>query len=119
MVDPNDISLGYILIPQFLPEDIRPSGQAQVKEYILKFKSNISTPPGDIPVNLIKQFAEHISIPLCDMNSRLKQGRCPNMYKKSELLLPFPIPSLEDGCAETYFAVLAFKYFQEMAVVNN
>ena len=48
------VELSDIDIPPFLPEDIPQLTSSQVKEYILRLKTKKSTPPGDIPVKIIK-----------------------------------------------------------------
>ena len=61
-----------LLIPSFEPEDIPQFLPHQVKEYILRLKPKKSTPPGDIPVKLVREFAGFICLPLCDIiNSSL------------------------------------------------
>ena len=83
-----EVQLTDIVIPPFSQEDIPQFSSRQVKEYILRLKSNKSTPPGDIPVKIIKEFSECLSIPLCDIiNRSLNQGHClPAIKRKSSHL---------------------------------
>ena len=114
------VELTHVLIPQFTPEDIPQLSQAQVKEYILKLKSNKATPPGDIPVKIIREFADQISIPLSDIiNSSLKQGCWPDMYKK-EVITPIPkeYPVLKMEMLRPISALLSFNMVQEMVIVD-
>ena len=46
-------------------------------------KTNKSTVPGDLPAKLIKMFAAYLAEPLTDIiNSGLKRGEYPQVYKK-------------------------------------
>ena len=98
------VELSDIYIPPFLPEDIPQLKSSQVKEYILKLKTKKSTPRGDIPVKIIKEFAQYLCIPLCDIiNSSLIQGKWAKSYKK-EVITPIPKehPVITKGTAEAY-----------------
>ena len=55
-----------ITIPPFKQEDFPHFTQSQVKGLIHGLKSKKSTPKGEIPVKLIKEFSQQISIPLAD-----------------------------------------------------
>ena len=115
-----EVQLTDIVIPPFSKEDIPQFSLRQVKEYILRLKSNKSTPPGDIPVKIIKEFSECLSIPLCDIiNSSLKQGHWPTCYKK-EVITPIPkeYPVLTMDMLRPISSLSSFNKVQEMAVVE-
>ena len=69
-------------IPRFNPDDVRMN--------LEKIKTNKSVPPGDIPPQLIKQFAKQLSVPLCDIiNSSILLGKWSKLYK-NEMVTPVP-----------------------------
>ena len=91
------VEVSDIDIPQFTAEDIPQFTAAKVNEYILRLKSNKSTPIGDIPVKLIKEFSQYLCVPLANIiNSSLTQGHWAECYKKETIThIPyslFPIP---------------------------
>ena len=66
-----------ITIPPFKQEDIPHFAQSQVKGFIHRLKSKKSTPKGNIPVKIIKEFSQQISIPLSDLiNSIINIYKC-------------------------------------------
>ena len=78
-----EVQLADILIPPFDPQDVPQFNSSQVKEYILCLKPKKSTPPGDIPVKIVREFAQFICTPLCDIiNSSFKKGHWASIYKK-------------------------------------
>mgnify|MGYP006908580915 FL=1 len=115
-----EVQLTDIVIPPFSQEDIPQFSSRQVKEYILRLKSNKSTPLWDIPVKIIKEFSECLSIPLCDIiNSSLNQGHWPTCYKK-EVITPIPkeYPVLTMDMLRPISSLSSFNKVQEMAVVE-
>jgi hypothetical protein len=84
------VELKDIDIPPFTEEDIPLLGVKEVKEYILKLIVKKATPPGDIPVKIIREFAQYLSVPLCNIiNSSIKEGVWAKCYKK-ETITPIP-----------------------------
>ena len=70
-----EVQISDIQIPPFVSEDIPQFNSSQVRELILQLKPKKSTPPGDIPVKLVREFANFICIPLSDIiNSSLRSG---------------------------------------------
>ena len=113
-----EVQLSDILIPSFEPSDIPQFNPSQVKEYILCLKANKSTPPGDIPVKIIREFAQSICTPLCDIiNSSFLKGHWASIYKK-EVITPIPkqYPVLKVGMLRPISALLSFNKVQEMAI---
>ena len=107
-----------INIPSFGPEDIPQLSEAKVKEYIGRLKSRKSTPPGDIPVKITKEFGQYLCIPLTDIiNSSFKQGQWASCYKK-EVITPVPkeYPVSELSMLRPISSLLSFNKVQEMAV---
>ena len=107
-------------IPSFGPEDIPQLSQAKVKEYICRLKSRKSTPPGDIPVKITKEFAQYLCIPLTDIiNSSFKQGHWASCYNK-EVITPVPkkYPVSELSMLRPISSLLSFNKVQEMAVCD-
>ena len=69
-------------LPQFKPY--------QVRRHLEKIKANKSTAKGDIPAKIIKEFAQHLCIPVCDIiNTSLSCGVWPKIYKQ-EIITPIP-----------------------------
>ena len=113
-----EVQRSDILIPPFVSEDIPQFNSSQIKEFILRLKPKKSTPPGDIPVKLVREFASFISIPLCDIiNTSLKKGHWASSYKK-EVITPIPkqYPVLKVGMLRPISALLSFNKVQEMAI---
>ena len=109
-----------ISIPPFKPEDIPQFSNFQVKGFIHRLKSKKSTPLGNIPVKIIKEFAQQISIPLSDLiNSSLKQGQWASCFEK-EVITPVPIeyPLLKTDMLRPISALLSFNKVQEMAICD-
>ena len=49
-----------------------------------------ATAPGDIPLSVIKEFAQYLCIPLCDiLNTSIQSGQWPKLYK-TEAITPVP-----------------------------
>ena len=114
------VKLEDIQIPPFLEADIPQFGQNEVKEYIMWLKSKKSTPSGDIPVKILKEFAHQISIPLCDLiNCSLKKGKWADCFKK-EIITPIPkeYPVLNMDMLRPISALLSFNKVQEMIFVK-
>ena len=69
-------------LPQFKPY--------QVRRYLEKIKANKSTAKGDIPAKIIKEFAQYLCIPVCNIiNTSLSCGVWPKIYKQ-EVITPIP-----------------------------
>ena len=69
-------------VPQFTPE--------QVKEKLQKLKTRKAVPPNDLPPTLLKEFAEELCYPLCNIvNASIITGTWPILYKK-EIITPVP-----------------------------
>ena len=69
-------------IPKFTP--------TKVRTYLQTIKTNKSSPPGDIPAKIIKEFAMFLSIPIADIiNSGISLGEWPKIYKH-ETITPVP-----------------------------
>ena len=114
------VELKDIDIPPFTEEDIPLLGVKEVKEYILKLKVKKATPPGDIPVKIIREFAQYLSVPLCNIiNSSIKEGVWVKCYKK-ETITPIPKehPVLLMEMLRPISSLCSFNKVQEMAVVE-
>ena len=114
------VQLEDIPIPPFSAADIPQFSPAEVKEYIMKLKSKKSTAPGDIPVKIIKEFAQQISIPLCDIiNSSLLKGEWAGCFKK-EIITPIPkqYPVTHMVMLRPISCLLSFNKVQEMIIVE-
>ena len=84
----------------------------------MRLKSRKSTPPGDVPVKIVKEFASQLCIPLADIiNCSLKQGHWPTAFKK-EVITPIPkeYPVLTVDKLRPISSLLSFNKVQEMAV---
>ena len=69
-------------VPKFTP--------TKVRTYLQSIKTNKSSPPGDIPAKIIKEFAMFLSIPVADIiNSGISLGEWPKIYKH-EIITPVP-----------------------------
>ena len=80
-----EVELSDINIPHFKAEDIPQFSAARVEKFILRLKSNKATPPGDIPVKIIKEFSQYLCVPLANIiNSSLTQGHWADCYKKKQ-----------------------------------
>ena len=107
-------------IPPFGPEDIPQLTESKVKEYIARLKSKKATPPGDIPVKIIKEFSQFLCIPLTDIiNSSITQGVWAACYKK-EVITPVPkeYPPSQMNMLRPISSLLSFNKIQEMAVCD-
>jgi hypothetical protein len=112
------VELSDISIPPFKTEDIPQLSPAKVREYILRLKSKKSTPPGDIPVKILKEFALEICVPLADIiNCSLMKGHWALCFKK-EVITPIPkeYPVLTIDMLRPISSLLSFNKVQEMAV---
>ena len=114
------VELNDIPIPHFSVEDIPQFIPSQVKQYIYRLKSRKSTPLGDIPVKILKEFALEISLPLCDLiNSSIKKGHWADCFKK-EITTPIPkeYPVLKMDMLRPISALLSLNKVQEMIIVD-
>ena len=112
------VEISDIVIPPFSPQDIPQLSTQKVKKYILRIKLKKSTPPGDIPSKIVKEFADYLCVPLTDIiNSSLKHGQWPNCYKK-EIITPIPkeYPVLKIDMLRPISALLTFNKIQEVAI---
>ena len=98
------VEISDIVIPPFSPQDIPQLSTQKVKKYILRIKLKKSTPPGDIPSKIVKEFADYLCVPLTDIiNSSLKHGQWPNCYKKRNYhTYPQRISCLKNRYAPTH-----------------
>ena len=79
-----------ITIPDFCESSVPTFTPLQVKEKLLKVKTNKSVPPDDIPPKLIKLFASEISVPLSEIiNSSVRMGSWSKSWK-AETVTPVP-----------------------------
>ena len=77
-----------IQCPSILKGSVPTIYPGQVREYLKKIKTNISTVPGDIPSRLVKEFALELSYPLCDIIvTCIRKGQWPVLWKR-ELVTP-------------------------------
>ena len=61
-----------------------------VRKKLEKIKVRNATAPGDIPPVIIKEFAQYLCIPLCDiLNQSIQTGQWPKLYK-TEAITPVP-----------------------------
>jgi hypothetical protein len=107
-----------IIIPHFEVEDIPQFSLKKVKEYIQRLKPRKSSPLGDIPVKIIKEFAQYLCVPLANIiNSSLTQGYWADCYKK-EIITPIPkeYPVLKIDMLRPISSLLSFNKVQEMAI---
>ena len=114
------VQLENIPIPPFSAADIPQFSPTDVKEYIMRLKSKKSTAPGDIPVKIIKEFSQQISIPLCDIiNSSLQKGQWADCFKK-EIITPIPkqYPVLQMNMLRPISCLLSFNRVQKMIIVK-
>ena len=113
-----EVELSDISIPLFEDKDIPQFSTCQVREYILRLKSGKSTPPGDIPVKIVKEFASQLCVPLADIiNCSIKQGHWATCFKK-EVITPIPkeYPVLTIDKLRPISSLLSFNKVQEMAI---
>ena len=54
-----------IEIPKFETKSVPKFSPKDVQKHLEEIKTKKSVPPGDIPPQLIKMFAEQLSVPLC------------------------------------------------------
>ena len=81
-------------------------------------KTRKSTPLGDIPAKIIKEFSQYLCVPLANIiNSSLLQGIWADCYKK-EIITPIPkeYPVLKIDMLRPISALLSFNKVQEMAI---
>ena len=112
------VELTDIIIPPFTKKDVPQLSVRRVKEYISRIKPKKSTPPGDIPAKIIKEFSEYLCVPLTDIiNCSLKQGQWPNCYKK-EVFTPIPkeYPVILMDMLRPISCLLTFNKVQEVAI---
>ena len=113
-----EVEISDISYLSFKAKDIPQLSPAEVREYILTLKSKKSTPPGDIPVKLVKEFALLICVPLTDIiNCSLKEGKWALCFKK-EVITPIPkeYPVVTIDMLRPILSLLCFNKVQEMAV---
>ena len=114
------VQLEDIDIPLFSEEDIPQLRVQEIREYISKLKAKKATPPGDIPVNIIKEFSPFLCVPLCDIiNTSLRKGVWAKCYKK-ETITPIPKehPVLLMEMLRPISSLISFNKIQEMAIVE-
>ena len=115
-----EIERSDIDIPPFGPEDIPQLTQSKVMEYIARLKTKKSTPPGDIPIQITKEFSQYLCIPLTDIiNFNIKQGVWAACCKK-EVITPVPkeYPPSQMNMLRPISSLLSFNKIQEMAVCD-
>ena len=79
-----------IEIPSFDKNTIPQFSELEVEKKLKEINPRKSVPEGDIPPNIIKQFAEQFKVPLTDIiNSSIKQGIWPAKWKQ-EYVTPVP-----------------------------
>ena len=79
-----------IIVPEFESSSIPIFTPLDVQNNFLEIKTKKAFPPGDIPPKLIKELASELSKPFCEiLNSSIKLGQWPNIYKK-EFVTPVP-----------------------------
>ena len=79
-----------IKIPEFDKSTVPRISPKDVLKHLRKVKTNRAVPPGDIPPNLIKLFANELAIPLCHIiNSSIEDGVWGKIYK-IESVTPVP-----------------------------
>ena len=70
-----EVELSDVSIQPFDDKDIPQLSTHKVKVDIMRLTSRKSTPPGDSPAKIVKEFASQLCIPLTDIkNCSLKQG---------------------------------------------
>ena len=76
---------------QDIPEGSYPQfTQTEIRRYIENIKTKKSTVLGDIPARILKECAEHLSIPVRDIiNKSILTGNWAKIYKK-EVITPIP-----------------------------
>ena len=76
---------------QPIPEGSYPQfTQLEIRRYIENIKTKKSTVLGDIPARIIKECAEFLSIPVCDIiNKSILTGKWARIYKQ-EVITPIP-----------------------------
>ena len=79
-----------IEIPKFETKSVPKFSPKDVQKHLEEIKTKKSVPPGDIPPQLIKMFAEQLSVPLCEiLNSSVVQGKWSKLWK-CEMVTPVP-----------------------------
>ena len=117
----NPVNKEDISIPDFEKSSIPNIKPYQVRTYLSKIKTNKSTPPGDIPAKVIKEFALFLCVPVADIiNNGVSAGQWPRLYKREtitptpkqyppenrELLRPIAVPCNLNKVMETIIAEL-------------
>ena len=74
----------------------------------------------DIPVKILKEFAQYLCIPLCDIiNSSLIQGKLAKSYKKEVIThIPREHPVITMEMLRPISSLLSFNKVQEMIIVE-
>ena len=81
---------GDIEVPEFCDDDIPQFTEEQVKAVLSEMDTKKSNVKGDVPARILKQFAGELSRPVTVViNSSLRQGIWPNIYKL-EIVTPVP-----------------------------
>ena len=112
------VEMTDILIPPFSFQDIPQIPIQKVKEYISKIKAKKSTPLGDIPPKIIKEFSDYLCVPIRDIiNSSLRLGTWPSCYKR-EIITPIPkeYPVLQVDMLRPISSLLTFNKVQEAII---
>ena len=79
-----------IKIPPYHHSEIPQLKPYQVRNHLMRIKTNKSTAPGDIPAKIIKEFALFLCVPVTDIiNCGLIAGHWPTTYKR-ETITPTP-----------------------------
>ena len=91
-IDPSRIVIPPVeegSVPVFTP--------LQVLNQLLRLKSKKSTAPNDIPAIILKEYAEFICVPLCDiLNTAISRGEYPRIWKiESQIPIPKEYPILK------------------------
>ena len=87
-------SLKTSSLPAYLPAPSPPPNVQEIEVYkkLLKFKTNRSTTPTDLPIKIYREFAPEFATPLCSIiNASLSQNSCPDDWKTSYVT---PIPKI-------------------------
>ena len=84
------LKTGDIEVPEFCEDDIPQFTEEQVKAVLSEMDTKKSNVKGDVPARILKQFAGELSRPVTVViNSSLRQGIWPNIYKL-EIVTPVP-----------------------------
>ena len=90
------IDPSIIVIPPVEEGSVPVFTQLQVLNQLLRLKSKKSTAPNDIPAIILKEYAEFICVPLCDiLNTAISRGEYPRIWKiESQIPIPKEYPVL-------------------------